>query len=153
MFLYWSTSLVKKLLLAKWAVLSLRIIWGIFIWSWIFLVKNNSQGAENTKLPLLRNVFLLLLLFFLSGFFFHEHSRIAGLQGKGEDISLTPHYHFHPLHRHWDISRTISAEKCQVFYLSFNKAMTLNCSSLSITAGKVYFYRKYWNVLRDRPVL
>ena len=32
--------------------------------------------------------------------FFHEHSRITGLQGKGEGISLTPHYHFHPLHRH-----------------------------------------------------
>ena len=31
---------------------------------------------------------------------FHEHLRITGLQGKGEGISLTPHYHFHPLHRH-----------------------------------------------------
>ena len=31
--------------------------------------------------------------------FFHEHSRITGLQGKGEGISLTPHYHFHTLHR------------------------------------------------------
>ena len=31
--------------------------------------------------------------------FFHEHSRITGLQGKGEGISLTPNYHFHPLHR------------------------------------------------------
>ena len=38
--------------------------------------------------------------FFLSGFFFHEHSRITELQGKVEGISLTPHYHFHPLHRH-----------------------------------------------------
>ena len=42
--------------------------------------------------------------------FFHEHSRITGLQGKGEDISLTPHYHFHPFHRHLDISRAITAE-------------------------------------------
>ena len=42
--------------------------------------------------------------------FFHEHSRITGLQGKGEGISLTPHYHFHPLHRHLDISRAITAE-------------------------------------------
>ena len=30
--------------------------------------------------------------------FFHNHSRITGLQGKGEGISLTPHYHFHPLY-------------------------------------------------------
>ena len=42
--------------------------------------------------------------------FFHEHSRIKGLQGKGEGISLTPHYHFHLLHRHLDISRAITAE-------------------------------------------
>ena len=48
--------------------------------------------------------------FFLSGFFFHEHSRITELQGKGEGISLTRHYHFHPLHRHLDISRAIAAE-------------------------------------------
>ena len=37
--------------------------------------------------------------FFYLGFF-HKHSQITGLQGKGKDISLTPHYHFHPLHRH-----------------------------------------------------
>ena len=42
--------------------------------------------------------------------FFHEHSQITGLQGKGEGISLTPHYHFHPLHGQLDISRAITAE-------------------------------------------
>ena len=42
--------------------------------------------------------------------FFHDHSQFTGLQGKGEGISLTPHYHFHPLHRHVDISRAIAAE-------------------------------------------
>ena len=31
--------------------------------------------------------------------FFHENSRITGLQGEGEGISLTPHHHFNPLHR------------------------------------------------------
>ena len=41
--------------------------------------------------------------------FFHNHSRTTELQGKGGDISLTPHYHFHPLHRHLDISWTITA--------------------------------------------
>ena len=40
--------------------------------------------------------------------FFHEHSRITGLPGKGEGISLTPYYHFHPFHRHLDINRAIS---------------------------------------------
>ena len=42
--------------------------------------------------------------------FFHEHSRITGLKWKGEDVSLTPHYHFHPLYRHLDISRAVTAE-------------------------------------------
>ena len=42
--------------------------------------------------------------------FFHEHSRITGLQGTGEGISLSPHYHFHPLRRHLDISRASTAE-------------------------------------------
>ena len=35
---------------------------------------------------------------------------ITGLQGKREGISLTPHYHFYPLHRYLDISRPITAE-------------------------------------------
>ena len=48
--------------------------------------------------------------FFSIWVFFHEHSRITGLQGKGEGISLTPHYHFHPLHGHLDISWAITAE-------------------------------------------
>ena len=42
--------------------------------------------------------------------FFHEHTRITGLQEKGAGIPLSPHYHFHLLHRHLDISRAITAE-------------------------------------------
>ena len=41
---------------------------------------------------------------------FHEHLRNAGLQGKGEGIPLTSHYHFHSLHRHLDISRAITTD-------------------------------------------
>ena len=48
--------------------------------------------------------------FFLSGFLFHDHSQITELQGKGEGISWTPHYHFQPFHRHLDIGRVITAE-------------------------------------------
>ena len=43
---------------------------------------------------------------FLSQITFTNH-RTAG---KGEGISLTPHYHFHPLHRHLDIGLAITAE-------------------------------------------
>ena len=42
--------------------------------------------------------------------FFHNHSRITGLQGKEEGISLIRRYYFHPLHRHLDISWAITAE-------------------------------------------
>ena len=48
--------------------------------------------------------------FFSIGVFFHNHSRITGLQVKGEGISLTCHYHFHPLQRYLDISRAITGE-------------------------------------------
>ena len=48
--------------------------------------------------------------FFSIWVFFYDHARITGLQGKGEGIFLSPHYHFHPLHRHFGISRVINAE-------------------------------------------
>ena len=57
--------------------------------------------------------------------FFHEHSRITGLQGKGEGISLTPHYHFHLLHRHLDISRAITAESSPL-HIACSRARTGN---------------------------
>ena len=50
------------------------------------------------------------VLFFSIWIFFQEHLRSTGLQGKGDDISLTPHYHFHLLHRHLDINWVITAE-------------------------------------------
>ena len=52
----------------------------------------------------------VFLTFFCLWVFFHNHSRITELQGKGEGTSLTPHYHVHPLYRHLDISRVITAE-------------------------------------------
>ena len=47
--------------------------------------------------------------FFSVWVFFHDHSRLTGLREKEEGISLTPQYRFHPLHRHLDISQTITA--------------------------------------------
>ena len=49
--------------------------------------------------------------FFSIWVFFHNHSWITRLHGKGEGIFLTPHYHFHSLHRHLDITRAITAER------------------------------------------
>ena len=51
-----------------------------------------------------------VLFFFSIGVFIQEHSRITGLQRKGKGITLTPHYHFHPLHRHLEINRTITVD-------------------------------------------
>ena len=50
----------------------------------------------------------MCVCFFSIWVFFHNQSQITGLQGKGEGISVTPHYH--PFHRHLDISRTITAD-------------------------------------------
>ena len=47
--------------------------------------------------------------------FFHGHSRFTGQLGKGQAISLTPLYYFHPLHRHLDISRAINAESSPLY--------------------------------------
>ena len=66
------------------------------------VISKLEQTKSNSK--------YLIGYFFSIWVFFHNHSRITRLQGKGEDISLIPHYHFHLLHRHLDISQTITAE-------------------------------------------
>ena len=65
--------------------------------------------------------------FFLPEIFFPEHSRIKGLQGRGEGICLTPHYHFHPLHRHIDISRPITAASSSL-HIASSRTWTGNLS-------------------------
>ena len=48
--------------------------------------------------------------FFSVWVFFHEHSLFTGQQGGGGGYFFNPLYHFHLLHRHFDISRVITAE-------------------------------------------
>ena len=62
--------------------------------------------------------------------FFHWHSRFTGQQGKWEAISSTPLCHFHPLHRHLDISRAITAE-CSPLHLASSPTQTGNIWLLS----------------------
>ena len=78
----------------------------------------NYGADEGATVPLDDIQTGIMFLFFSIWIFFHEHSRITGLQGKGEGISLTPHYHFHPLHRHLDISRAIAAESSPLYIAS-----------------------------------
>ena len=68
---------------------------------------------------------ILKKIFFSICVFFHTHSRITGLQEKGKGISLTPHYHFHPLHRHLDISRGIAA-KSSSLHIGSSQTRTRN---------------------------
>ena len=60
----------------------------------------HQPNATNQK-----PIFFFFYLGFLSRTFTNHRTA-----GEGEGISLTPHYHFHPLHRHLDISRAITAE-------------------------------------------
>ena len=69
----------------------------------IYITKRNCRAKNNSLV-------IFLFFFFFIWVFFHEHSRFTGQQGKGKGIYLTPLYHFHPLHRHLDSSRAITAE-------------------------------------------
>ena len=72
--------------------------------------------------------------FFSIWVFFHNLSRIKGLQGKGEGISLTPHYHFHLLHRHLDISQVITAGSSPLHIAALPKLGTFGfCAKLVTT--------------------
>ena len=52
--------------------------------------------------------FVLFCFFYL--LFFHVYSRFTGQQVKGEATSFFFFYHFHPLHRHVDISWVNASE-------------------------------------------
>ena len=72
------------------------------------LPRDNLTKSERQFIYLFKLYFILF--FFSIWVFFYEHSRITGPQGKGEGISLTPHYHYHQLHRQLEISRAIAAK-------------------------------------------
>ena len=82
-------------------------------------------------------------LFFFIRVFFHEHSRTTGPQGKGKGISLTPHYHFRPLHRHLDISlggccRELTSTPLQTCFRSFLEPTFLLLQNIIYTNGQVW---------------
>ena len=70
-----------------------------------------------------------IIYFFSVWVFFHNHSRITGLQRKEEGIPLTCHYHFQPLHRHFGISQTITAESSSLHIGS--DTLVSECKSLT----------------------
>ena len=79
-------------------------------------------------------LFVRLFVCFSIWVLFHEHSRITGLQGKGEGIPVTPDYHFHPLHGHLDISREIAA------LASERKSLTTKLPALKSIIVRPFIY-------------
>ena len=53
---------------------------------------------------------MVVFVIFLSGFSFTSIHNSQDSRGRWETTFLTPFYHFHPLHRHLDISQAITAE-------------------------------------------
>ena len=84
---WWKIWVFEKLIL----LINMRNIVCIFVWRKEVLI------------------FSLTRFFICISAFLLEHSRFAGQQGR-EAISLTPLYHFHPLHRHLDIIQVITVE-------------------------------------------
>ena len=82
----------------------------------------------------------LVFFFFSTWVFFHEHSRITGLQGKGEGISSTPYYHFHPLHSHLYISRAITAESSSLHLAYSREPLVSERKSLTIKPAVGFLY-------------
>ena len=73
--------------------------------------------------------YIYIYIYFSIWVFFHEHSRITGLQGKGEGIYLSPHYHFHPLLRHLDISLVSWVKKTNLIKkVALLKIAVLSCN-------------------------
>ena len=114
-----------------------------------FLFSNKFLLAEYTRLMYMHKVYvqckyisiykvyfhrpiivlcILSHVFFSILVFFHAHSRFTGQQGKGKGIYLTPLNHFHPLHRHLDISRVITAGSSPL-HISSSKTRTRNLLS------------------------
>ena len=86
------------------------------------------------------SIYIYIFFFFSIWVFFHEHSRITGLQGKGECISLTPRCNFHPLHKHLDISLPIFAERLRLPLLIANQQQDSNREALVFERMYIYTY-------------
>ena len=90
------------------------------------MVPSSSTPTHSDWLILCRfsQMHFIHLFFFHLGFLsrtFTNHKTA----GKGEGISLIPHYHFHPLHRHLDISRAMTAESSPL-HITSSRAQVLN---------------------------
>ena len=84
---------------------------------WALLMKESFALTKQSTLHLyilllLTKALLLFVMFFffLSAFSFTNIHDLQDSRGTGKALSLTPLYHFHPVHRHLDVSLEITAE-------------------------------------------
>ena len=95
---------------------------GVFCYEWFWMVSHLPVFARRYPCHMLFMTWMThhrkKIETFFFWVFFGEHSRFTGQQGKGEAISLTSLYHVHPLHRHLDISRAITADSSLVHIAS-----------------------------------
>ena len=100
------------------------------LYFWLFSPRVRAQPYIKTEsLPLADSWWNMQPNLFSSfWFFFHEHSRFTGQQGKEKDVYLTALHHFHPFHRHVDINQAITA-----------RSTPLHIASSQIQTGKLWF--------------
>ena len=90
------------------------------------LTHENEDATVHSTTQLLAAFSNLWPVFFSTTWvFFREHSRITRLQGNGEGISFTPHYHTHPLRRQLEFSRAITPESSPL-HIAGNRTRTGN---------------------------
>ena len=78
--------------------------------------------------------------FFLSEFSFTNIHDSQDTRGRGGGIYLTPPYHFHPLHRHLDISWAITAESSPL-HITSSRTRTGNVWFLGAICGIAWFFK------------
>ena len=85
------------------------------------IIKILMQHNKKFQLSKINNFFLSIWVFF------HDHSQITGLMGKEERISLTPHYHSQPHHRHLEIDRALTSFVEKEKFFASSNSCTRHC--------------------------
>ena len=116
----------------------------------MYYVINLRETQRTSKLSTNSlNINVFFSLGFLSRTF--TNRRTAGEGKGGGGISLTPHCHFHPIHRHLDISQPITGERSPL--PDSNKLLTTKLRSRKIIVDDIVlvFYEKvskhFWKIV------
>ena len=90
-----------------------------------------------------------IVFFFLSGFFFKNVHEPQDSKSRETAFFLTPHYHFHPLHRHLDMSQEVTAESSPLHMGSSRVPLVLEHKFLTTKLhAHNYVYTYFTNVTK-----